>query len=306
MSAVLALNELAENGVDFSQVERCAGTSIGALIALLVIVKVLPSRHNADALRTLFVTHFDRYNTSVWRGLGRLLTRFGMFPSTVLSEFVRACFAWRRIEAVDEDVTFGELFAKTGKVLVVTVHNVHTMENVYVHHAAYPSAKVLECVVASMSFPLAFEPVRSLELGGREVGKSWYVDGGVLDNFPVALFSQATWEEKLFSEVDWSVEIKDTLAFKMLSQEEQYARDVYLPRRAEPLGLVAYVTRCVYTALAYHCEGVRWSASAARSTLKLPYVGAFSLNSLREEHRFAELKERVRQSVLEFLRAGGS
>lgn len=83
------------------------------------------------------------------------------------------------------DFTFSELFQTTCSTLVVTV------ENVYVHHVAYPEASVLLSVAASMTCQLVFDPVRALHLDGREPAGSWYVDGGVLDKYPLALFSNA-------------------------------------------------------------------------------------------------------------------
>lgn len=302
-AAVMALAELSSKGFDFDRVERCAGTSIGALIALLVVVGALPSDCNLLKLRTLFVQFARKYTVSVWGAMLRLLSNYGAVPPSALDELVSACFALRatRFSELRSNVTFAELFRSTGKVLVVTLHNVHTMENLYVHHVNYPHANVLSCVAASMNVPGAFEPVRNLQLGGREPVGSWYVDGALLDNYPIALFSNPTWEHVLPTDVDWSVEIIDTLGFKMTEPNERYARDAYEPRTVEPLGLWTYAKRFVYAALNFRYEGLQWSKSAEENTLQLPAVGVLDVSVLRDDSQWENLRNRVNQAVANFL-----
>lgn len=302
-AAILALTELCENGVDFGKVERCVGTSIGALIALLFVTGALPSVQNTGLLRSLFLKFARRHKVSAWKALFSVLSRHGAVSSRVLEDLVTACFELRSesLSTLSPDVTFAELYQTTGKVLVVTLHNVHTMENLYVHHLNYPNASVLHCVATSMNVPGAFEPVRTLTLGGSEPHGSWYVDGALLDNYPLAIFSNANWEHVLPANVDWRVQIKDTLGFKMLEKNERYARDVYEPEVVSPLGLFTYAARFIYSALSFRYEGVQWSKSAEESTLQLPAVGVLELSVLEDEVQWENFKQRVQHSVLHFL-----
>lgn len=76
------------------------------------------------------------------------------------------------------DLTFGELLEKTGKRLVVGVTNVATHSMEYWDVDSHSETSVLTAVRASLSIPLLFTPVWHQG--------SCYVDGGVLNNFPLA------------------------------------------------------------------------------------------------------------------------
>lgn len=288
-------------------VRKCAGTSIGALLALLVVLGVLPNPENLSSLRKIFAFHSKEYTPNLWQTVTGLCRRFGALPTTVLQHLVQECVDLTSYSTLrGREFTFLELFTATGKTLVVTAHNVHTMENVYLHHFAYPDAPVLTCVVASMTFPLAFEPVKSLELGGREPAGSWYVDGGVLDNYPLALFSNAGWEKLLPCDVDPKVNVRATLGFKILGKHERFDRDVYSNRTVESLGLGAYVLRVLYTSLAYSYEATQYTDSAFHSTLQLPATGVFDTTVLNNGGVWHQLQQEVFRRTEAWLAARSS
>lgn len=292
MLAIEALDNLQRGCL--KGVQKCAGTSIGALIALLVVLGVLPNPGNLQSLRGIFARHAKAYTPNLWQTVTGLCKRYGALPTTVLQHLVQECVnltSYSTLRA--RDFSFRELFETTGKTLVVTVHNVHTMENVYLHHFAYPEASVLTSVAASMTFPLAFEPVKSLVLGGREPAGSWYIDGGVLDNYPISLFSNTGWESLLHSDVDPKVDIRATLGFKILGKYERFSGDVFSRRTVEALGLGSYVLRVLYTSLAYSYEATQYTDSAFHSTLQLPATGVFDTTVVTDELLWEQLRREV-------------
>lgn len=265
--------------------QQCAGTSIGALIALLVVLGVLPNPENLQQLRKIFARHAKTHTPTLWQTVTGLCKRFGALPSTVLFHLVQECVELTSHAALRaREFSFRELFEATGKTLVVTVHNVHTTENIYLHHHAYPDAPVLQCVTASMTFPLAFEPVKNLVLSDKEPEGSWYIDGGVLDNYPLALFSNANWEKRLHSDVDLKVPIQSTLGFKTLGKHQHLAG-----RASTSLGLGAYIMRVLHASLAQ----TQGTDSAASSTLYLPATGVFDTAVVNDDCAWEELQREV-------------
>lgn len=75
------------------------------------------------------------------------------------------------------NITMEELYAITGKVLTITSVCVEKRAPVYMSYKTFPKIPVWKAVLASSSIPLIFKPV---EWEGLH-----YVDGGLVDNFPL-------------------------------------------------------------------------------------------------------------------------
>lgn len=84
----------------------------------------------------------------------------------------------------DRNITLGQRATKYGGRLAVSVTNIDQRESEIMDHNTNPDLPILLLVRASMSIPIIFVPVR--------IGKSLYVDGGVLNNFPIRAFHENT------------------------------------------------------------------------------------------------------------------
>lgn len=78
------------------------------------------------------------------------------------------------------DITLQELYEKTGNELVVTATCVNRRMQRFFHRNHHPDMPVVTAVRMSMSIPLFFVP---LKFDG-----DYYVDGGLLNNFPLWVF----------------------------------------------------------------------------------------------------------------------
>jgi NTE family protein len=78
------------------------------------------------------------------------------------------------------NITFEELFQKTGNELVVTASCVNRRMQRYFCRQHHPDMPVVHAVRMSMAIPLFFTPVR--------FEGALYCDGGLLNNFPLWVF----------------------------------------------------------------------------------------------------------------------
>ena len=81
------------------------------------------------------------------------------------------------LKLFEDTLTFQELYEKTGHILAVGVTNVALHVTEYWDKDTQPGTPVMTAVHASISIPLLFQPVWH--------GGYCYVDGGVLNNFPL-------------------------------------------------------------------------------------------------------------------------
>jgi NTE family protein len=70
-----------------------------------------------------------------------------------------------------------ELYNKTNKYLSITSVCLDTHEAVYISHETFPDIPVWKAILMSCSIPLIFKPI--------EWENKLYIDGGLVDNFPL-------------------------------------------------------------------------------------------------------------------------
>jgi predicted acylesterase/phospholipase RssA len=154
----------------------CGGSSIGALIAMMVVVgydsKEMQHQFARDA-------DFMRANNDVLS----LTTKYGLNNKTGLVSRLKELLTLKKI---DPDITFGQLRLLTNKLLRVTVTNLATEESEIWDACTTPDRCVWEGVATSMALPIICCPTIAQGL----VEQQYLVDGGVLDNLPLTMFDQ--------------------------------------------------------------------------------------------------------------------
>ncbi len=160
-------------------VVRVGGASAGAINAVLLALGYT----GAEMLDILLRLDFRNFLDDSWglvRDVERLVNEYGWFKGDTFEEWIRA-----RIEAKGQpdDVTFSELKRSGHLGLYLIGTNLSTgFEEVFSAERT-PNMHVAKAVRMSMSIPLFFAAVRSRR-------GDVYVDGGVLDNYPVKLFDR--------------------------------------------------------------------------------------------------------------------
>jgi len=170
---VLRMLELVQPKL-YERVQGYAGTSIGALVSLLLCIG-----YTADNMQVV-IENFD---------ISTLLSRStGMFQDYGMVDAQSTLGAW--VASLIEnymgkpDVNFAELYRRTRQELTVVVTNFTTRKVEYWNRHTRPGMSVCSAVTCSMALPLFFTPVKMAD--------GMYLDGGLGDNFPLTVYPRET------------------------------------------------------------------------------------------------------------------
>ncbi len=181
-----ALEVLDREGI-LNDIERVAGTSAGAMVAVMVALRY-SAEEVMQVLGTLDFKDFKDSSKGIVRDTIRLLKNYGWYKG----DYFRNLMA-KLIEKKtgDGEMTFEQLEA-TGKyrdLYLVGADLTTGLSKVFsVHNQETKTMKVADAARISMSIPLFFAAVR----GGKD-NKHLFVDGGLLDNYTVKTFDRQTY-----------------------------------------------------------------------------------------------------------------
>ena len=177
-----ALQVLEEKGI-LADVMRVGGTSAGAINAVLVGLDYTP----AETRQILNKMNFEKFmddDFGLWRDVERLLSDFGWYKGDFFREWIGDLIAQK---TGNPNVTFDQVQQqkeqKGFRDMYFMGTNISTHFAEVFSHEHTPRMCVADAVRISMSIPLFFAARRSPR-------GDVYVDGGVLDNYPVKLFDR--------------------------------------------------------------------------------------------------------------------
>ncbi len=175
-----ALEVLDREGI-LQNVERVAGTSAGAMMAVLVGLRY----SSKEVQEVLWDLNFKGFIDSSWgilRNSHRLFKEYGWckgdYFRSVMAELIQR-------KTGDGEITFGEL-ARTQKfrdIYLVGADLTTGLSKLFCAQQT-PEVKVADAARISMSIPLIFAAIRSKDK------KRLYVDGGLLENYAIKTFDQ--------------------------------------------------------------------------------------------------------------------
>ena len=166
-----------KTGIDFSLIAHkpstCTGVSIGALLAFLIVIgfsvhELLEFSNSLvnESFVTIDPLHLLKGGLSVDTG-----EKLKLFLINILQK-----------KGFPATITLAQLFSLTKVQLETVVTNLTTASILYLNHELYPDVPVLTAVMASMSLPLIFPPVKGTS------GHLW-ADGGILENYPIRKYT---------------------------------------------------------------------------------------------------------------------
>ena len=177
-----ALEVLAEKEI-LPAIERIGGTSAGAINAILLGLG-FTSRETKEILWGLDFNQFMDDSWGVVRDTNRLIEAFGWYKGDFFREWIGKLI---KEKTGNSESTFADLEAMKArrgfKSLYFMGTNLSTSFSEIFSAEHTPRACVADAVRISMSIPLFFASKRSTR-------GDVYVDGGVLDNYPVKLFDR--------------------------------------------------------------------------------------------------------------------
>jgi len=154
-----------------------AGSSAGAVISILLAVGYTA----AETHNIIYNTDFDAL-LGVHSTFGhvedmiKLSHNLGCSTGDDFEEFIESLIEKK---TGNKNFTFGDLYNK-GKDLVVTGTDINRELTIYFSYRNHPHMPLKEAARISMSIPIVFIPV--------EHNGDFFVDGGVLDNYPIHVF----------------------------------------------------------------------------------------------------------------------
>ena len=161
-----------------TNLERCAGTSAGSLVAAMMAVG-----YDAQGIRELMLSmDFNKFKNG-WNPI-RIFTQYGLYSGNYILEFVNAFMKGSKYK-FSEKTTFKDLKNMGCKDLFVFTCNVNSQESVELSYEKTPDTIVAEAIRASMSIPFFF---KAFQFSNSIPDNHMHVDGGIVYNYPLSLF----------------------------------------------------------------------------------------------------------------------
>ncbi len=189
LSYVGVLEALEEAGI-LPEIKYFIGSSSGALISALAVFGVSSSQIKALLasvdLGSMFKICGNKWRpdsfinklTNAYYALPELIVELGVISSKEFISWLEECM----IDfGIDPDITFRQLYERTGKMLVVTATCLNTYSCIYISAATYPEMRVIDALNATILIPFILQPIKFDDPSVRE-GERLLVDGGVTDN----------------------------------------------------------------------------------------------------------------------------
>lgn len=171
-----ALQALREKGI-LKGIKKVGGTSAGAINALLVGLNFTQDEIK-EILWTLDFNSFKDDSIGLFRDVNRLMTEYGWYRGDVFKAWIENLIT-KKTGFIK--ITFKELKGIFNfKSLYFVGTNLSTGQSEIFSHEHTPNMIVADAIRISMSIPLFFKSVK--------YNNSIYVDGGVLNNYPIRLF----------------------------------------------------------------------------------------------------------------------
>lgn len=176
LGALIKIQEETSSSFFSSVVKKYTGTSVGAMIALLLCIGYTPLEIYEELLTKDFNT------------LTNLLTIFHCFKSPIFSlDSGKNLYSYYEYlvskKILSLPITLFELFEKTGielNIISCCISNYPNQTTCILNHKTFPDLDVITAVKMSSSIPFIFPPV--------VYKNKLYVDGGVSMNYPISIY----------------------------------------------------------------------------------------------------------------------
>jgi NTE family protein len=179
-----ALEVLEREGI-LKDIKRVAGTSAGALVAVLISLG-----YTAQELKDiLWNINFQNFLDSSWglvRNTARFIEDYGWYKGEFFRELVAG---YIKEKTGNSESTFKDLAkSKDFRGLSLIGSDLSTGYSKVFSNEFTPNVKVADAARISMSIPLFFKAVRGVNGDGHI-----YVDGGLLDNYAIKVFDRVNY-----------------------------------------------------------------------------------------------------------------
>ena len=282
-----ALEVLDKEGI-LKNIERVAGTSAGALIAVLISLG-----YTAKELKDiLWSINFQNFLDSSWgviRNTKRFIEDYGWYKGEFFRELVAG---YIKEKTGNSESTFRDL-AKSKEFLDLSLigSDLSTGYSKVFSNEFTPKVKVADAARISMSIPLFFKAVRGVNDDGHI-----YVDGGLLDNYAIKVFDRINYvkdkdnarhteyyektnkslknKDKLTNEYIYN---KETLGFRLDAKEQiELFLDHSIEPKAKDIDTLFSYTKALVTTLIDFQNNVHLHSDDWQRTVYIDSLGISS------------------------------
>jgi len=172
--AYIGLVKYLEETNNLSKIEKYAGTSAGALACLMIVLGYTSNQMEELVINLDFKSFGEKEEVS----LISLVENYGISEGKKIDDLFKIII---KKKTGNPNITFKELFDKTKKELNILVSNLTKGKYEVFNHINTPDLSVYLAVRLSLNIPFLFKPI--------EYNNCLYVDGGVMNNFPIKIFN---------------------------------------------------------------------------------------------------------------------
>ena len=260
VGSLFALEEL---GVYLNQFTSVSGSSVGSILATALACKAT-TKYIKDVVNNMDFERF-RDHDCILRSAVQVLTKYGLNEKTAIEELASKVL----IDLVgDKDITFKELYDKTGVHLTITYLSLNYSRTLYADYINEPNSSVREAIVKSSTIPLFYEAHFEHHPRPQGKGKDKHVacDGGTANNYPMNIPR----EQK--------IDPKDILGLKLIASNEMDSIDnggpgLALRNEGPPNHVIDYLTKIIIIlrnqALRIHVDKNDWMLTVKINVGKL-------------------------------------
>jgi len=169
------------------KLRRFAGTSAGAMAATMIALGYTADELEKILTQTNFEPIFKDCSVLV-PSFWEVYHEYGWNPGNKFYDWMSEKIA-EKSQTHNKMMTFMDLYKERGVELCIVVTNLNMMRTQYCHPKTTPDMQIRDAVRMSMAIPIYFQPYKYSLCGEKdEEKKDFYVDGGVLDNYPIDCF----------------------------------------------------------------------------------------------------------------------
>ncbi|MCC6916995.1 patatin-like phospholipase family protein [Nitrosomonas sp.] len=307
-----ALGVLEEKNI-ISSIERIGGTSAGAINAILLGLG-FTLEETMDILGSLDFNKFMDDSWGIVRDTDRLIKQFGWYKGDYFRNWIGKLI---KEKAGNSETTFADIEAMKTKYGFKSLYfmgtNLSTLFSEVFSAEHTPRCCIADAVRISMSIPLFFAAKQSAR-------GDVYVDGGVLDNFPIKLFDREKYlrsgnykQTEYYNKINLQLENaerpvssyvynKETLGFRLDTKDEiAVFRDHAEPVKKDINNFFDYTWALVNTVLeaqqSTHLHNDDWSR-----TIYIDTLGVATTDFDLSETRKKELIQSGRDGALAYFK----
>lgn len=171
ISVVGAIQCLIDNDSWPNKLESFSGCSVGAILCVLLALDVSLSEIKATFNQCFF--SIDDWDLELF------IMEYGFDKGTRLETMISSILSTK---GIDSDCTLSAFYHLTQKDIYISTTNISKKKVVYLNHKTHPDLSLLLALRMSYTIPLYFSKC----IYNGDV----YVDGGIIDNFPLNPFEK--------------------------------------------------------------------------------------------------------------------